>query len=175
MGLHDQADGKACMEGVAMNKPYTRVACCIDRDDMADIVVREGLRLAGGEGTSLRVVHVVAPPHTLASGPFGYTAPIVEMRDESIAWLEGVTGAIAGATPVVLDGSPSREICSWARANEIDLIVAAADRGLVERAMLGGFASYVAYHAPCSVLLVHRPAVAAGASVEATPATSQAL
>jgi nucleotide-binding universal stress UspA family protein len=35
--------------------------------------------------------------------------------------------------------------------------VAAAHRGLVERAMLGGFAAYVAYHAPCPVLLVHPP------------------
>ena len=45
--------------------------------------------------------------------------------------------------------------------NAIDLIVGSAHRGVVARTMLGGFAGYVAYHAPCPVLLVH-PTAAAG-------------
>ena len=48
------------------------------------------------------------------------------------------------------------------RRHHIDLAVASAHRGRATRALLGGFASYVAYHAPCPVLLV-RPA-ADGAS-----------
>ncbi|HSJ73798.1 MAG TPA: universal stress protein, partial [Miltoncostaeaceae bacterium] len=50
---------------------------------------------------------------------------------------------------------PPRAACKYAADAGIDLLVAAAHRGLVERAMLGGFAAYVAYHAPCPVLLVH--------------------
>ncbi len=139
-----------------MKRPYDRIACCVDRDEMAGYVLREGIRLAD-EGGALDVVHVVAPPHTVLAGPFAYVAPVVEVSRESEAWLKGLAGEIPGATPVLLDGSPARELCAWARATGVDLIVAAADRGFVERAILGGFASYIAYHAPCSVLLVHRP------------------
>lgn len=140
-----------------MDRPYNRIACCVDRDQMADEVLAEGMRLAGGDAQALQVVHVVAPPHTLVAGPFAYIAPVTEMWSEAEAWLEDRTQALPGATPVLLDGSPARALCAWAATHDIDLIVAAAHRGRVERAMLGGFAAHIAYHAPCSVLLVHRP------------------
>lgn len=137
--------------------PYARIACCVDRDDMAEVVLREGMRIAGGDAGLVEVVHVIAPPHTVVGGPFAYVAPVVEMRDESEEWLRSVVASTPGITPVLLDGWPAREVCAWADANGVDLIVAAADRGLIERAILGGFATYIAYHATCSVLLVHRP------------------
>ena len=158
-----------------MHRPYNRIACCIDRDDMADDVLREGIRLAGGALETLTVVHVIAPPQPLIASPYGYVAPIMEFRDEAEAWLAEVTRDMAEATPVLLQGFPSKEVCSWARSSGVDIIVAAAHRGLLERAMLGGFASYIAYHAPCPVLLVHRPAerpATAGATEGATGARS---
>jgi nucleotide-binding universal stress UspA family protein len=141
-----------------MDRPYNRIACCIDRDDMADVVLREGARLADGALGALRVVHVVAPAQPLMASPYGYVAPAMELRSEAEAWLQDLTRGLAEATPVVLEGFPTKEVCAWARSSGVDLLVAAAHRGLVERAMLGGFASYLAYHAPCSVLLVHPPA-----------------
>lgn len=141
-----------------MDRPYDRIACCVDRDGMTDEVIAEGMRLAGGDPSALQIVHVVAPPHTLVAGPFAYIAPVTEVWSEAEAWLEDRTQALPGATPVLLDGSPARALCAWAATHDIQLIIAAAHRGRVERAMLGGFASHIAYHAPCSVLLVHRPA-----------------
>ena len=140
-----------------MDRPYNRIACCIDEDGMADVVLREGIRLAGGALGTVSVVHVIAPPHALIAGSYGYIPPLVEPRGEAEAWLEEVTRGIPEATKVLLEGFPPREVCAWARSSAVEVIVAAAHRGLVERAMLGGFASYIAYHAPCSVLLVHRP------------------
>lgn len=139
-----------------MDGPYTRIACCVDRDGMADEVLREARRLAGG-AEPIRVVHVVAPARAMTAGPFAYVGPAGEERSSAEAWLDELLDGAADVAPVLLDGSPAREVCDWARSRGVDLIVAAADRGLVERAMLGGFASYVAYHAPCPVLLVHRP------------------
>lgn len=136
-----------------MEPPYARIACCIDRDGEDDHVLREGARLAGGE--AFDVVHVVAPPRSFPASPFAYVAPLVETSDTAQRWLDGIAAGYPGATPVLLDGDPAREICAWARGNGVDLIVAAARRGLVERALLGGFAAYIAYHAACSVLLVH--------------------
>lgn len=140
-----------------MDRPYERIACCLDRDEMAAEVIAEGLRLAGGDASALQLVHVVPPPHTAVAGPFAYIAPVTEMWSEAESWLEGRAREHPGASTVLLDGPPARALCAWAAAHDIDLIVAAAHRGRVERAMLGGFAAHIAYHAPCSVLLVHQP------------------
>jgi nucleotide-binding universal stress UspA family protein len=140
-----------------MDRPYERIAVCIDRDQMTQQVIAEGLRLSGGDASALQLVHVVPPPHTAVAGPFAYIAPVTEMWSEAEAWLEDRAQKHPGATAVLLDGSPARALCAWAATHRIDLIVAAAHRGRVERAMLGGFAAHIAYHAPCSVLLVHQP------------------
>lgn len=138
-----------------MDWPYRKIACCVDRDEASDDVLREATRLAAGSPGALRVVHVIAPPQSLVAGPFAYAAPMMELRGDAEAWLDKVVADIPGAIPVLLDGPPAREVCEWARSSGVDLIVASAHRGLVERAMLGGFATHLAYHAPCSVLLVH--------------------
>jgi nucleotide-binding universal stress UspA family protein len=156
---------------VPMDRPYSRIACCIDNDGMAEDVLREGIRLADGALGALNVVHVIAPPHALIASPYAYIAPAMELRDDAEAWLEEVTRGIPEATTVLLEGFPAREVCAWARSSGVDLIVAAARRGLLERTMLGGFASHIAYHASCPVLLVHPPAerpATAGATEGAT-------
>ncbi len=152
-----------------MDRPYRMIACCVDRDPMARQVIEEARALACGD--PFRVVHVVAPPHTLVTGPFAYVAPIVEMRAEAEAWMADLLSDLPEAEAVLLEGSPPRELCSWARESGTDLIVAAAYRSRMERAMLGGFATHVAYNAPCSVLLVHQAAVPADSVVAAGEAT----
>ncbi len=153
-----------------MDRPYKTIACCIENDGMAEEVLREGIRIADGALGALSVVHVLAPPHALIASPFADGA-VMEFRDEAEAWLEEVTREIPEATSVLLEGPPAREVCDWARSSGVDLIVAAARRGRLERTILGGFASHIAYHAPCPVLLVHPPAetpAAAGATEGAT-------
>jgi len=141
-----------------MDMPYGRIACCIDNDGMAEAVLREGIRLADGALGTLTVVHVIAPPHALIAGSYGYIPPLIEPRDEAEEWLAEMTRDIPEAATVLLEGFPARKVCAWAGPAGVDVLVAAAHRGFVERAMLGGFASHLAYHAPCSVLLVHPPA-----------------
>jgi nucleotide-binding universal stress UspA family protein len=140
-----------------MNRPYTRIACCVDNDGMAETVLREGIRLADGDLGALSVVHVVAPPQALIASSYAYVAPVMEDPGDAKAWLEDVIREIPEATRVLLDGFPAKKVCAWARSSGVEIIVAAARRSLVERVMLGGFASHIAYHAPCSVLLVHPP------------------
>jgi nucleotide-binding universal stress UspA family protein len=141
-----------------MDRPYTRIACCVDNDGMAETVLREGIRLADGALGALTVVHVLAPPQALIASSYAYVAPVMEVPSDAEAWLEDVTREVPEATRVLLDGFPAKEVCAWARSSGVEIIVAAARRGLMERVMLGGFASHIAYHAPCSVLLVHPPA-----------------
>ena len=157
-----------------MDRPFTRIACCIDRDDMAERVLHEGIRLVGeGAAGSVQVVHVVAPPQAVLAGPFAYVAPTVEMSSEAQAWIDETTRDMPEATTVLLYGNPARELCSWARTWGPDLIIASAHRGLIEKAMLGGFASYIAYHAPCPVLLIHRPAEGEGETAAPTRAAAE--
>lgn len=156
-----------------MRKPYRAIACCIDRDEMKDAVLAEGVRLADGDLTRLRIVHVVAPPRAVVSGAFAYVMPLWEAVDDAREWLEDVASAYPGSTPVLLEGAPVRAVADWVEREGIDILVAAASRGHLERALLGGFASHMAYHAPCSVLFVH-PEVAtkaAGSSGAASAAS----
>ena len=44
-------------------------------------------------------------------------------------------------------------ITDWAAEHDVDLLIAAAHRRGVERWFLGGFASHLAHHAPCDVLI----------------------
>lgn len=143
-----------------MRKPYRAIACCIDRDDMRDAVLAEGIRLADGDLTRLRIVHVVAPPRAVVSGAFAYVTPLWEAADDALAWVEEVAAKHPGATPVLLEGPPVRAVSEWVEREGVDIIVAAASRSPMERALLGGFASHLAYHAPCSVLFVHPDAAA---------------
>jgi nucleotide-binding universal stress UspA family protein len=134
---------------------YSRIACCVERDDMASEVLAEGLRLADGASGVVHAVHVVASPHMVMAGPYTYVAPMPELREEAEVWLEDLTADLPGVVPTLLVGQPAREVCRWAADTAVDLILAVAHRGVVERAILGGFAAHLAYHAPCAVMLVH--------------------
>jgi len=141
-----------------MPAPYRNIACCLSADPASDAVLAEAVALRAVSPGALFLVNVVGPAQTSLAGPFSYYAdsPAV-LEDQAETWLGEKAATVPGATPVVLDGYPPRAVCRWAAENDIDLIVAAAHRGFVERTLLGGFASYVAYHAPCPVLLVHPP------------------
>ena len=151
-----------------MRPPYRTIACCIDRDEMTDAVLAEGARLADGDLTRLRIVHVVPPPRALVSGAFAYVTPLWEALDDARDWLDGIAATMPGSQAVLLEGPPVRVVSDWLEREGIDILVAAASRGRATRALLGGFASHLAYNAPCSVLFVHPPATAPeGASAPA--------
>jgi nucleotide-binding universal stress UspA family protein len=156
-----------------MRKPYRAIACCIDRDDMTGAVLAEGVRLADGDLTRLRIVHVVAPPRALVSAPFAYITPLWEAADDAQGWLDDVAAAYPGAEAVLLEGPPARVVSEWVEREGVEVLVAAAARGRMERALLGGFASQLAYHAPCSVMFVHPERAADGAARPAAAAAAQ--
>ena len=143
-----------------MPAPYRAIACCISADPASERVLAEASALRATSPGRLFLVHVVGSANTTLAGPFSYyTEEPAVLRGQGEEWLAERVAATPGAIPVLLDGYPPRSVCRWAADNGIELIVAAAHRGIVERTLLGGFAAYVAYHAPCPVLLV-RPAPA---------------
>jgi nucleotide-binding universal stress UspA family protein len=154
-----------------MAAPYHSIICCVDGSDASDRALDEAVRLRRLGPGILQVVHVLTIPGALAATPFAYTVPTPVLREEAERWLGDRLADVPEATAVYLEGYPPQAICEWATKTGADLIVAAAHRGLVKRAMLGSFAAYVAYHAPCPVLLVRPvPLEAPGDEAEAVAA-----
>jgi nucleotide-binding universal stress UspA family protein len=120
-----------------MPAPYATIACFIEGGPACRVVLDEAIALRAQSEGVLQVVHNEGPA--------------------ARRWLDATVGDVPGAEPVMLTGYPPIAACDYAATANVDLVVAAAHRGIVNRTMLGGFASYVAYHAPCPVLLVHPP------------------
>jgi nucleotide-binding universal stress UspA family protein len=144
-----------------MSVSYEHIACCIDDSEAAARSLAHGAALRELTGGRLTVVHVHAPPPVLVSmaATLG-GAPVHDDATEHEAarmWLAEQVRTV-DAEGVLLEGDPAPTACAWAKDAGCDLLVAASHRGLVERVLLGSFASYVAHHAPCAVLLIPPPA-----------------
>jgi nucleotide-binding universal stress UspA family protein len=157
-----------------MAAPYRKIACFIEESAASDLALEEALALRAQSPGELHVVHVATRPYPLFVGMYGSTPPMDDYVAHAGEWLARRVADVPGAEPRLLDGWPPRAACHYVREEGIDLLVAAAHRGLVERTMLGGFAAYVAYHAPCSVLLVHPPLVAEDPAAQVEAATARA-
>jgi nucleotide-binding universal stress UspA family protein len=138
-----------------MTAAFRIIGCCIDRSPAARAVVEEGVRLRDlGDRVELHLVHAVEPAPVLNAGPFTYVEPPEPARAETRAWLDREREAAPGATGVLLDGDPAEAVCAWAAGAGADLLIATPHHGAIDRAIHGGFAAHLAYHAPCPVLIV---------------------
>jgi nucleotide-binding universal stress UspA family protein len=137
---------------------YSHIACCIDESEASMVALTVARELRGLAPGRLSLVHVAPRPLLFTRDPDG--TPVADPEDlwaVEGAWLR--SQARAGEEPVLLEGSPPGAVTEWAATAEVDLLVAAAHRTMVQRVLLGSFAAYLAHHAPCSVLLVrHAPA-----------------
>lgn len=154
-----------------MAAPFTHIACCVEYESSASAqVLATGRALrAVGPGT-LSVVHVVEPPLGYPGFPgvgfyFGGLDP-GEVESEAREWLQEVVNP--GESPVILGGHAPESVGKWAADADVDLLVIATTRGILERVLLGSFASYMAHHSPCSVLLVRPIAPSDSESKKAT-------
>lgn len=139
--------------------PYDHIAVCIDDSEPSQLALAEGRRLFELGASRLRVVHVVQSPLVFAGGWGGWVPDPDQLTEGARIWLQEQVKDIDGADPVLLEGYPPATVTDWAKVEGVDLVIAAAHRGVVQRALLGSFAAYLAHHAPCPVLLV-RPAEA---------------
>jgi nucleotide-binding universal stress UspA family protein len=139
---------------------YRLIGCCVDDSEAAAGALAESARLAGIAGARLAALHVVPSGDDFTGGRTAFMPSPDELarglRDDGRRWLVERLGAVAGteaAEPVVLQGNPVEEVVAWAEASECDLLVAAAHRRGLARAILGSFTRTVARDAPCSVLV----------------------
>ena len=132
--------------------PYSHIACCIEDSRGSRCALEEARRLRAFGPGRLMLLHVTPP--SIVYGESVGMPPEDEIADVASTWLADQSAAVPEAQSVLLSGHPASAVCAWAREHEPDLLVAGAHRGHLERVALGSFASYLAYHAPCPVLLV---------------------
>ena len=151
-----------------MDAPYRHIACCLDRSDGSKSVLETGKRLRSLGPGRLTIVHV-APWGIIFGGYPGVDlADTDDFRADAQAWLNESVAANPGTEGVLLDGYPPAAVCEWAEGADVDLIIAASSRGIVDRVLLGSFAGYLARHAHCPVLLTRPAATAKSGNVTAT-------
>ncbi|MBL6634424.1 MAG: universal stress protein [Thermoleophilia bacterium] len=134
---------------------YRHVAVAVEDSPGSRKALDEAWRMASLSGARLSVLHVTSiplPPPYMGEGGVFLPDPQV-MQDAALVWLKEMVEGIPGAEPQVLEGHPPDAVCEWAGANDVDLLVAGAERGRVERLLLGSFALHLARHAPCDILL----------------------
>lgn len=134
---------------------YRHVAVAVEDSPGSRKALDEACRVAGLSGARLSVLHVTSlplPPPYMGEGGVFLPDPQV-MQDAALTWLKEMVEDIPGAEPQVLEGHPPDAVCAWTRANDVDLLVAGAERGRVERLLLGSFALHLARHAPCDIML----------------------
>ncbi|HSJ74259.1 MAG TPA: universal stress protein [Miltoncostaeaceae bacterium] len=121
---------------------WAHIACLVDDSAASAAALREARRVRAQGPSRLSIVHVAfGPPHDATTAAPG--------------WLTAAAAEGPGDPVVLVNlGVPAAAACEWAAGARVDLIVAAAHRGMRERIMLGSFAGHLARHAPCSVLLV---------------------
>ncbi len=140
-----------------MSVTYSHIACFIDDSEAAARALSHAGALREATGARLSVIHVLAPPAflvSLAAGLGGAPVHDAELeKDAAEMWLAEEARSVGGEA-LLLEGHPASTATEWARDADVDILVVAAHRGLVERTLLGSFAGYVAHHAPCSVFLV---------------------
>ena len=137
-----------------MTAPYAHIAVCVEDSPASRRALAEAVRLRRLGPGRLSIVHAAPWPLLYTGGLGGWVPDPEDIFAQSRTWLEELAAEIPEAEPVLLTGYPPVAVVEWAEEARPDLIVAAAHRGLVDRLLLGSFASYLAYHAPCSVLLV---------------------
>lgn len=148
--------------------PYGHIACCLDGSHASLAALEVAAELCALGGGRLRIVHAVraggGTPRQITADADGST-PANGRRRRGWGILREAMRRVR-AEPVLLEGShPGSAVRWWAERDRVDLIVVAAHRGQVGRAVLGSFAGYLARHATCSVMVV-RP-VEAGARDDA--------
>jgi nucleotide-binding universal stress UspA family protein len=149
-----------------------KVLIATDGSEYSKVAVAECCRMAiRPETTELAVVSAYEDAYPVTAEPFALSAEYYQKIDEAVHQqaqefvseaAKDIRNFFPGKelklTTEVLRGSPDQQIVEKAKEWKADLIVVGSHgRGFWGR-MLGSVSDGVVHHAPCSVLVVRRPA-----------------
>jgi nucleotide-binding universal stress UspA family protein len=155
-----------------MTAPYAHIACCVEDSEASDLALAEARRLRDLGPGRLSLVHVATAGVVFSGGPDAPLTDVVAAREASERWLATLAEGVPGAEAVLLDGDPPSAVVAWARDAGADLLVAASHRGLLERILIGSFASHLVRHSTRRADRAASRAVSRAAAAPAPPATA---
>jgi nucleotide-binding universal stress UspA family protein len=136
---------------------FAHIACCVEESPGSRIALAHARRLRAVAPGRLSVVHVFEPGMPMIDPGFVPVSAEADPEGETRRWLAALAAETPGAEAVLLAGGgragPSA-VCAWAGREGVDLLIAGALRGRLDRALRGDFTGYLVKHAPCSVLVV---------------------
>lgn len=144
-----------------MSVRYRHIACCMDESVASEEALTHAIDLAESGGARLSLVHVGPFPLLVEEVDGATVARREDLNDSAREWIETRATSVAGAQSVFLEGAAGPAICHWADEADVDLLVVGAHHGRVQSLLLGSVSGHLANHAPCPVLVVRHPPVAA--------------
>lgn len=138
---------------------YKRILVAVDLSPEARRVVTRASELAQHYGAALSLIHVVEPLVTMEDYDLVPALPLeVEktLEQRANAFLASLVSDMGpgGAKAVVSIGAPKREILTYAKEHDIDLIVIGAHGRHGIAALLGSTANAVLHGTHCDVMCV---------------------
>lgn len=133
---------------------YTHIACCVDTGDAGGDALAASAAMWTGRDVRLSAVHAAPPEEVMRGGLTEWEVDPAEPYAPVARWLDELA-ARHSADPVLLRGhAPHDAVLEWLPGSGADLAVAAAHSGRVARALMGSFATELAYRAPVDTLIL---------------------
>jgi nucleotide-binding universal stress UspA family protein len=140
---------------------FRKIVAATDFSEASALALDAAIALAGEQGATLHVLHVVEEPVMAAAWTEGYTLDLPTLHENLVEEAERSLTVIQAAHPGVhittqaLVGRPADTILEVASEQHADLVVVGSHgRGGLTRLLLGSVAENVVRHAPCAVLTV---------------------
>jgi nucleotide-binding universal stress UspA family protein len=133
---------------------YRHVACCIDTGETARATLAGTVALWHDAPPRISALFVAPPEQVMRGGLTEWEIDDSDPFAPPRRWLEELA-AVHGVEPVLLSGEPPQQVVSeWLGESDADLVVAAAHNRPLVRALIGSFATDLAYHAPVDTLIL---------------------
>lgn len=140
-----------------MREKYKKILVAVDGSAQADKAVREAVKIAKRNETTLFVLNVKDDIQLYGSA-YGVPLILENIEEQSRAIIERAANIIKKQVEFEsyrLEGSPKKEIVNFAQEHDIDLIViGVTGKGAFDRLVVGSTTAYVIDHARCNVLVV---------------------
>ena len=138
---------------------YRNILVAVDGSKESRLALADAIELALDSNARLTVVHVAAPPPSMARSTAAGAFAVSELEASHEPLLRAAVDAVPQDLPIttlLLKGSPPQAIVGAARDHGIDLIVVGSHgRGRVGAALLGSVSQAVVHDSPVPVLVVH--------------------
>jgi nucleotide-binding universal stress UspA family protein len=138
---------------------YRNIMVAVDGSKESRLALADAIELARDSNARLTIVHVAAPPPSMARTTAAGAFAVSELEASHEPLLRAAVEKVPKDLPVtslLIHGAPAQAIVGAAKEYRMDLIVIGSHgRGRVGSALLGSVSQAVVHDSPVPVLVVH--------------------